>query len=425
MISKTNPELKSWIEVDSKSDFPIQNIPFGIARHKDGTITAVTRIGDFIIDLAALERLGYFLPTHLHLATKFRQNTLNDFIAMGQNAWRAVRNRIIEIFQENNPELRDKQGLRRLIVIPSEDSEMLMPVKVTDYTDFYSSIEHATNIGKMLRDPENALLPNWRHLPVGYHGRASSIFVSGTNIHRPKGQTMPHGAVSPAFGPSKMLDFELEVAFVVGSTTQAGESITTEKAEENIFGFLLFNDLSARDMQAWEYAPLGPFLSKNFGSIVSPWIVSLDALEPFRVKGPVQEPDVFPYLKTEGLRNFDINLEVIIKPENGQENIVCRSNFKYMYWNICQQLAHHTINGCNISVGDLYASGTISGPEPGSYGSMMELTWKGANPITLSDGSMRKFIHDNDTTIIRGFCEKDGLRIGFGECVTKILPAKE
>ncbi|NTW24686.1 MAG: fumarylacetoacetase, partial [Lentimicrobium sp.] len=301
---------------------------------------------------------------------------------------------------------------------------MLMPLAVTDYTDFYSSIEHATNVGKMFRDPANALLPNWRHLPVGYHGRASSIVVSGTNIHRPKGQTMPAGAEKPVFGPTAMFDFELEMAFVVGQSTDLGESVRADEAENYIFGFLLFNDLSARDIQSWEYVPLGPFLSKNFGSVVSPWIVTLEALEPFRVQGPEQEPEVLPYLKTQGLRNFDINLEVFIRPENGHENLVCRSNFRYMYWNICQQLAHHTINGCNITVGDLYASGTISGSEPGSYGSMLELTWRGSKPIKLDDESERKFINDHDTMIIRGYCQNEELRIGFGECETKVLPAR-
>ena len=425
MSNNDNHQLTSWIEVAKDSDFPIQNLPYGIAKLSDGAMVAVTRIGDHLIDLAALERLGYFLPTQFHLSGKFRQPTLNSFIEMGKETHSAVRRRLSDIFRHDNPELRDKQGLRRIVVIPVSEAQLLMPVKVTDYTDFYSSIEHATNVGKMFRDPANALLPNWRHLPVGYHGRASSIVVSGTGIHRPNGQTLPAGADKPVFGPTKMFDFELEMAFVTGKSTELGDSIKASEAEDYIFGFLLFNDLSARDIQSWEYVPLGPFLSKNFGSVVSPWIVTLDALEPFRVQGPEQDPEVLPYLKTDGLRNFDINLEVIIKPENGEENLVCQSNFRYMYWNICQQLAHHTVNGCNITVGDLYASGTISGSEPGSYGSMLELTWRGANPIQLNDGTERKFINDNDTMIIRGFCKNNELRIGFGECVTNVLPAKE
>jgi fumarylacetoacetase len=419
--------MNSWIEIPANSDFPLENIPFGIAEVVPGKINAVSRIGDYAIDLEKLAWFHVFGDLEFDFEGVFSQPTLNDFIGMGQEAHRAVRKRIQQVFSAGYFKDDDDDllvSIQAFGLHPIERITMLMPVWVNDYTDFYSSIEHATNVGMMFRDPANALLPNWKHLPVGYHGRASSIVVSGTDIHRPKGQTLPQGADKPVFGPTKMFDFELEMAFVVSQQTELGDSVSATQAEDYIFGFLLFNDLSARDIQSWEYVPLGPFLSKNFGSVVSPWIVTLDALEPFRVKGPGQDPEVLPYLRTEGQRNFDINLEVIIQPENGEENIVCRSNFKYMYWNICQQLAHHTVNGCNINTGDLYASGTISGPEPGSYGSMLELTWRGANPIKLSDGSERKFVNDNDTLIIRGFAEKDGLRIGFGECVTKILPTK-
>jgi fumarylacetoacetase len=417
--------MKSWLKIPLNSDFPLENLPFGIAEIANGKTIAVTRIGDHIIDLEKLLQSGLFNDLGFDFEGKFSQPVLNNFIGMDKKAHQAIRKKLQEIFSEANLSFPEKiKSIKENILISPESVKMLMPVKVTDYTDFYSSIEHATNVGTMFRDPSNALLPNWRHLPVGYHGRASSIVVSGTDIHRPKGQTMPPGAEKPVFGPSKMFDFELEMAFVVGKSTELGDGVPADKAEDYIFGFLLFNDLSARDIQSWEYVPLGPFLSKNFGSIVSPWIVTLDALQPFRVIGPDQEPEVLPYLKTDGLRNFDINLEVLIKPENGRENVVCRSNFRYMYWNICQQLAHHTVNGCNITTGDLYASGTISGPDAGSYGSMLELTWRGTKPITLNDGSERKFINDNDTLIIRGFAEKDGLRIGFGECVTRILPAK-
>jgi fumarylacetoacetase len=417
--------MKSWLKIPLNSDFPLENLPFGIAEIANGKTIAVTRIGDHIIDLEKLQQSGVFNDLGFDFERKFSQSVLNDFIGMDKKAHKAIRKKLQEIFSESYLNFPEKiNSIKSNVLISPESVKMLMPVKVTDYTDFYSSIEHATNVGTMFRDPSNALLPNWRHLPVGYHGRASSIVVSGTDIHRPKGQTMPPGAEKPVFGPSKMFDFELEMAFVVGKSTELGDGVPADKAEDYIFGFLLFNDLSARDIQSWEYVPLGPFLSKNFGSIVSPWIVTLDALQPFRVIGPDQEPEVLPYLKTDGLRNFDINLEVLIKPENGRENVVCRSNFRYMYWNICQQLAHHTVNGCNITTGDLYASGTISGPDAGSYGSMLELTWRGTKPITLNDGSERKFINDNDILIIRGFAEKDGLRIGFGECVTRILPAK-
>ncbi len=301
---------------------------------------------------------------------------------------------------------------------------MMMPLHVQNYTDFYSSIEHATNVGKMFRDPANALLPNWKHLPVGYHGRASSIVVSGINFHRPKGQMKPADAEKPIFGASKQLDFELEMAFVLNKNTEIGESISTQEAEDAIFGMVIFNDWSARDIQSWEYVPLGPFLGKNFCSSISPWVVTLEALEPFRTASPKQEPEVLDYLKFEGDKNFDINLEVYLQPENGEENLICKSNYKYMYWNMAQQLAHHTINGCNVEVGDLYASGTISGSEPNSFGSMLELTWRGQNPMKLSNGTERKFIEDHDTIIMRGFSEKDGIRVGFGEVRGKVLPAK-
>lgn len=418
-------KLESWIEIPEKCDFPLENLPYGIGKLNDEKTVAVTRIGNTIIDLQSLFALNAFSGLKIDNADIFNQPVLNNFIELSKDLHIKVRERLQEIFGigSKNTELTEK--IKQYSLYSADGVKMLMPVKVTDYTDFYSSIEHATNVGKMFRDPANALLPNWKHLPVGYHGRASSIVVSGAEIHRPNGQTLPQGAEKPVFGPSKMFDFELEMAFVVSKTTQLGESVRASEAEDYIFGFLLFNDLSARDIQSWEYVPLGPFLSKNFGSVVSPWIVTLEALEPFRVKGPDQEPEVLPYLKTSGNRNFDIKLEVLIQPQHGAENLVCSSNFRYMYWNICQQLAHHTVNGCNITTGDLYASGTISGPDPGSYGSMLELTWRGTKPIQLSDGSERRFIHDHDTLIIRGYSEKNGLRIGFGECIAKVLPARE
>jgi fumarylacetoacetase len=276
----------------------------------------------------------------------------------------------------------------------------------------------------MFRDPANALLPNWKHIPVGYHGRASSILVSGAEIYRPKGQIKPADTLIPVFSATNQLDFELETAFIIGKENALGDGISTSDAEDYIFGMVLFNDLSARDIQSWEYVPLGPFLSKNFASVISPWIVTLDALEPFRCSGPVQQPEVLPYLCFEGDRNFDINLEVLIQPENTAEVSVCKSNFRHMYWNMSQQLAHHTVNGCNMRIGDLCGSGTISGPDAGSYGSMLELTWKGTKPIPMPDGTERKFINDNDTIIMRGYGEKNGIRVGFGEAVVKILPAK-
>ncbi len=412
----------SWLMIDAESDFSLYNIPFGIGKLKDNSTVAVSRIGDFIINLNSLYKDGYFSSEKSNLANVFNQRYLNDFIAHGKEITGNVRHRLQDLLDDENPDISDRSEFAAKYLLPPESVSMLMPVKVTDYTDFYSSIEHATNVGSIFRNASNPLLPNWRHIPIGYHGRSSSIVSSGTKIHRPKGQMLTEGSDIPVFGPTKMLDFELEVAFVTNKNTELGYSIPVNEAEKYIFGFLLFNDLSARDIQSWEYVPLGPFLSKNFGSIVSPWIVTLEALEPFRVAGPVQTPEVLDYLKTTGLHNFDINLEVFIKPELQPETLITATNFRYMYWNVCQQLAHQTVNGCNISVGDLYASGTISGPLPGSYGSMLELTWRGKNPLKIGEQE-RSFIEDHDTIIIKGFAKKENIRVGFGECVTTILPA--
>jgi fumarylacetoacetase len=350
------------------------------------------------------------------------QVVLNDFINLGKLVTNAVRSTLIELLSSDSVLKTDKDLFNKVFKKQS-DVKMLLPVRVGDYTDFYSSIDHATNIGTMIRDPKNALMSNWKHIPVGYHGRASSICVSGHSFHRPKGQQKPADAEVPVYGPSKLLDIELETAFIIGKPTQMGESVSTAKADDYIFGMVLFNDWSARDIQTWEYVPLGPFLAKNFASTVSPWIVTLEALEPFRTKGYTQEPKVLPYLEYKGDRNLDIKLDVYLTPEKGEDNLICSSNYKYMYWTMEQQLAHHTVNGCNINVGDMMASGTISGPDPKEYGSMMELTWRGTKPITLKDGTERKFVNDNDTITMKGYCEKEGVRIGFGECVAKLLPA--
>ena len=417
-------KIESWIEVPRDSDFPIQNIPFGVMKLVSGKIRCATRIGNYAIDLNALAKRGYFDDLNLPDLKVFKRPFLNDFISQGPDVHRAVRGRIVELFKKESTQIRGDAEEKSKILHHVLDVEMKMPVKVGDYTDFYSSKEHATNVGTMFRDPENALLPNWKHIPVGYHGRSSSIVPSGAKIHRPKGQTKANTDEFPTFGPTRLFDFELEMAFVTGRETQLGESVSTSEAEDYIFGMVLFNDLSARDIQKWEYVPLGPFLAKNFGSVISPWIVTLDALEPFRTSGPVQEPEVLPYLAFEGQKSFDINLEVYLMPDGGEENKICHSNFKFMYWNMSQQLAHHTVNGCNIRVGDMMASGTISGPTSESYGSMLELSWKGTKPIKLSDGTERKFLQDMDTVILRGYGQKDGLRIGFGDCSTQVLPAK-
>jgi fumarylacetoacetase len=420
-LNPNDPSLRSWIKVKSDSDFPIQNIPFGVYTDAQTEHHACTAIGDFVVDLQKLHELGYLRNIPLPINV-FAKKNLNDLIALGRNTTVSLRCRLGELLSDDNKELQGNEVDREKILKYQKNVKMLLPVHIGDYTDFYSSIDHATNVGKMFRDPENALLPNWKHLPVGYHGRSSSICVSGHSFHRPKGQTKPADG-PPVFGPSKLLDFELETAFVIGKPTQLGESVSTAKADEYIFGMMLFNDWSARDIQTWEYVPLGPFLAKNFASTLSPWVVTMEALEPFRVEGYKQEPKVLPYLEYSGNKNIDINLEVYIQPQNAEATRVCESNYRYMYWTMEQQLAHHTVNGCNINIGDLMASGTISGPDKHQFGSMLELTWRGANPIKLKDGSERKFINDGDTVIMKGWCQKGNVRVGFGECAAKVLPA--
>ncbi|MGJ8666355.1 MAG: fumarylacetoacetase [Patiriisocius sp.] len=417
-----NPKRETWIDVPENSDFPIQNIPFGVFLTRDDIITIGTRIGDTAIDLAALHQLGYFKGIDL-TDDIFLQDSLNDFIADGRKTWRLVRNRISDIFLKGNHELQTNRAHCSKILFKLNEIEMQLPVDVGDYTDFYASKEHATNVGSLFRDPENALLPNWLRIPIGYHGRSSSIIPSGTPVRRPVGQMKPGDDGVPGFGPSKLLDFELEMAFITTAANDLGKRVDISEAEDYIFGLVQFNDWSARDIQAWEYVPLGPFLGKSFASTISPWIVTLDALEPFRTEGPAQDPAPLQYLEQHGKMNFDINLQVGIKPEGGEETVVANSNFKYMYWSMAQQLTHHTVNGCNVRSGDMMGSGTISGPTKDSYGSMLELTWRGQNPIKLSDGSDRKFVNDGDTVIMRAYCEKDGLRIGFGECDGKVLSA--
>ncbi len=407
--------MKSWVDIPKNSDFSIYNIPFGIFSVKNSKKRVGVAIGDMIVDLKASYDLGIFNEIPLDHDV-FENKYLNDFIALGKSITKKIRLIIQSELCSDSSVLKESNAL-----IKQSNVMMHLPLMIGDYTDFYSSIEHATNIGSMFRDPTNPLLPNWKHIPVGYHGRASSIIVSGQDVIRPKGQVLPLNEETPVFQASSRVDFELEMGFVIGKKSNLGQSISTKEAEEYIFGKVLFNDWSARDIQKWEYVPLGPFLGKSFASSISPWIVTLDALEEFKVEGPQQTPDVLPYLQYDGLRNYDINLEVSIQPENSIESIVCKSNFKYMYWNMVQQLAHHTINGCNINIGDIMASGTISGKDKGSYGSMLELSWGGKNPVTLDDGESRVFINDNDTVIMRGYCERNGKRVGFGEVRTKLI----
>lgn len=412
-------KLTSWLPIDEHADFSIYNLPFGIFSVEKKSKRVGIAIGDKVIDLFKLAKMGVFADIIVNPKV-FRKNTLNAFIRLGKPVTNDVRERVqLWMSTEGSPIHKNEKAL----LVSLSAVKMHMPVKIGDYTDFYSSIEHATNLGMMWRDPENALLPNWRHLPVGYHGRASSIVLDGQAIRRPKGQVKPQDG-PPVFQACASLDFELEMAFIIGKGNKLGKAISTKKAEEHIFGMVLFNDWSARDIQKWEYVPLGPFLGKNFASSISPWVVTLEALAPFRVAGPKQEPPVLPYLQYEGDRNIDINLQVSITPENQEENIVSNSNYKYMYWNKAQQLAHHTVGGCNVKIGDMMASGTISGKDEHSYGSMLEISKGGKNPKTLSDGTTRKFIHDGDTVTLRGYAEKEGMRVGFGEVRTKVLPAK-
>lgn len=414
--------MTSWVEVSPDSDFPIQNLPFGIFTTRQSSPRAGVAIGEYVLDIALLHRKKYFRGIDLP-PDVFNQPCLNDFLALGRKKITTVRNRVSELLQEDNKTFQLKKALRDEALIPQKNIRMLLPVRVSNYTDFYSSEEHAINLGSMFRDPRNALLPNWKHLPVAYHGRASSIVVSGTDIRRPCGQIKLPDKSSPEFSPTRKLDFELELAFITCGESKLGKPIGIRRAEDYIGGFVLFNDWSARDIQQWEYAPLGPFLGKNFASTMSPWLVTLDALEPFRVGGPPQVPEVLPYLAFSGKKNFDITLEVTLQPPQGEETVMCRTNAKYLYWNSCQQLAHHTVNGCNVQVGDVYASGTISGPSPGSFGSMIELSWNGEKPLALADGSTRTFLEDGDRIRMRGHACVNGVRIGFGECSGKILPS--
>ena len=423
MIDVNDPQLTSWVKVPENSDFPIQNLPFGIFSTADRPKRVGVAIGDQIVDLKVLHVLGYLenLPFVLE---DFDSPTLNRMMARGKQATRELRARLSKLLRSDRPDLRDKEHHAGQALVAQAEAAMHMPVEVGDYTDFYSSEDHARNVGKMFRDPDNALLPNWKHMPVGYHGRASSIVVSGTPIKRPQGQLKPADDAPPVFGASRLLDFELEMAFITYPGKPMGESISTAEAEDYIFGLVLFNDWSARDIQKWEYVPLGPFLGKNFGSSVSPWVVTLDALEPYRVAGPVQDPAVLPYLAYEGDSHYDVQLAVDIIPPAGQAQRVCDSNLRHMYWNMRQQLAHQTVGGCNLRGGDMLASGTISGPEPGSFGSMLEISWRGTKPVAMPDGTERKFILDGDTVRMTGHAQRPGAaRIGFGEVSSRIDPA--
>lgn len=401
----------SFIDVSPTSHFPIQNLPYGVFSRAGEPARVGVALGDFVVDLAALEQAGLLTTSY------FQHASLNPFLAAGRQQWTAVRRQLLQVLAADSPTLRDNQPLRQQAIIPQQDVSMHLPVNIGDYTDFYSSRQHAFNVGSMFREPDKALFPNWLHMPVGYHGRASSVVVSGTPIRRPNGQTKPNQADGPQFGPSGRLDFELEMGFFIGPGNALGQPISTAQAADQIFGLVLVNDWSARDIQKWEYVPLGPFLAKNLATSISPWVVPLDALAPFRTAGPPQiEPEPLPYLQVDEAWSYDIHLEVLLEtPTLTDAAVICRSNYKHLYWNMAQQLAHHTVSGCNMRPGDLLASGTISGDEPTSYGSMLELAWQGSQPIALPNGETRTFLEDGDTVIMTGYAQGDGYRIGFGE----------
>ncbi|PKU70429.1 fumarylacetoacetase [Dendrobium catenatum] len=418
--------LKSFVEVSADSHFPLENLPYGVFRSKaagGSNPSPGVAIGDFVLNLTVIASAGLFDGPLLKNSQCFNQPSLNVFLEMGRPAWKEARATIQRILSDNEPILRDNISLRNKSLLPMNEVEMLLPVVIGDYTDFFCSMYHTKNCGTIFRGPENPIMPNWFHLPVAYHGRASSVVISGTNITRPRGQGHPTGSSLPYFGPTKKLDFELEMAAIVGPGNQLGKNINVNEAYDHIFGLVLMNDWSARDIQAWEYVPLGPFLGKSFGTTISPWIVTLEALEPFACDPPKQDPHPLPYLAEKKHINYDIPLEVWIKPA-GQEQatVITRSNFKHLYWTITQQLAHHTINGCNLRSGDLLGTGTISGPDRDSLGCLLELTWNGQNQLSLN-GSARSFLEDGDEIIITGRCEGKDYKIGFGKCTGKILPA--
>ncbi|KAJ7372879.1 hypothetical protein OS493_016806 [Desmophyllum pertusum] len=415
----------SFIQVSPESHFPIQNLPYGVFSTSDNQKPRIgVAIGEYVLDLSEIINL-FTGPLMSQRKSVLQEQTLNGLMGLGKDAWKETRATLQKILSVDEAVLRDNSALRARCLIPQNSVTMHLPASIGDYTDFYSSKNHATNVGTMFRGKDNALMPNWLHLPVGYHGRASSVVVSGTPVRRPAGQTRPDDTKPPVFGPCKLMDFELEMAFFCGPGNNLGEPITMDKAKEHIFGMVVMNDWSARDIQKWEYVPLGPFLAKNFSTSISPWVVTMDALEAFALANPVQDPVPLPYLQHSDRYTFDVNLQVALHCEKTEMPVtICSANLKHMYWTPKQQLVHHTVTGCNVRPGDLMGSGTISGETPDSYGSMLELSWKGTKPLDLGGGVTRKFLQDGDEVIMTGYCQGDGYRVGFGECRGKILPAK-
>jgi len=418
------PSLKSFIDVAPDSHFPIQNLPFGIFKPNGEKPRVGVAIGEFVVDLSVLEEHGHFRVPEFRNEIVFADDALNRFLALGRPAWSKARETIQKLLSIDMAILRDDKALRERAIHAQKNVTMQLPARIGNYTDFYSSYHHAHNVGTMLRGPENALMPNWKWLPVAYHGRASSIVISGTDVRRPRGQVKPTDAASPIVTPSRSFDYELETAFLIGPGNKLGDPVPINQARDHIFGLLLMNDWSARDVQAWEYQPLGPFLAKNFCTSISPWVVMLEALEPFRKSLPPQDPEPLSYLRATSDFTYDINLEARLQtPSMQTPHLITRTNFQNLYWSIAQQLAHHTVNGCNLQPGDLLASGTISGSTEESRGCMLELTWRGANPLKLPNGETRKWLEDGDSLTITGWAQGDGFRVGFGEVAGRILPA--
>jgi fumarylacetoacetase len=422
MSHPSNPKLRSFIDVPPTSDFPIQNLPYGVFSTADLPAPRIgVAIGDYALDLWELEQDGLLDVGDLGI---FSASTLNPFMALGPKVWSRTRARISELLRYDNPELRDNAALRERALVPTVEAKMHLPFAVSGYTDFYSSKEHATNVGVMFRGKDNALQPNWLHMPIAYNGRASTVVVSGTKVRRPRGQLKPPNAELPSFGASRRLDFELEMGVVIGQGSPMGEMLTEAQAEEMIFGFVLLNDWSARDIQQWEYVPLGPFQGKAFATSISPWVITREALEPFRLNGPMQEPTPLPYLRQTRPNNYNVELEVGLRAASMQRPArICHTNFKYMYWSSVQQLMHHASSGCAMNIGDLLGSGTISGPEKSERGSLLEISWNATEPVELATGMVRTFLEDGDSLVMRGWCEGDGYRVGFGEVEGTILPA--
>jgi fumarylacetoacetase len=435
MLNEThNPTLKSWVASANLvgTDFPIQNLPFAVFRRQglSEAFRGGVAIGDQIVDLGAVARSGLLTGEAAVAAQAGAQNKLNALMALGINAWSALRLALSRALREGATE----QATWQACLVPHAQAEFDVPARIGDYTDFYTSVYHATHIGQQFR-PDNPLLPNYKWVPIGYHGRASSIGVSGQQFRRPVGQTLAPGATEPSFGPCKRLDIELELGIFVGSGNALGDAVDITEAEDHVFGICLLNDWSARDIQGWEYQPLGPFLAKNFATTLSPWVVTLEALAPYRVAftRPEGDPQPMAYLDSANNRSggaFDIQLQVGLQTPQmraaGQADAsICRTSYRHAYWTVAQMLTHHTVNGCNLQPGDLLGSGTLSGPTLDQAGALIELTTGGKNPITLPHGEQRTWLEDGDSVVLRGWCEREGAaRIGFGECVGTVLPAR-